>query len=776
MELFTKDAKLRKGLANARHELKAFGGFVKKTGANMVLGGAAIAMPFIMALPIFAQFSDKMSEVQAITGAVGADFALLNDTAKKLGSTTSFSASQVADGMKFLGMAGFETQEIIAGIPAVLNLARAGAIELGVAADIASDVGSAFGMAANEIGHLADVIAVTATSANTSVEMMGESFKYVAPVAKAAGQSLEETAAAIGLLGNSGIKASMAGTDLKNILIAFVKQKSVLEKFGVSATDAQGRMRPLLDVMRELGQATSGMSEAEKLSFFMETFGKISGKSALILAGLNSEVDVMRGKLADADGAAARMAKVMDDNLGGSFRALLSAMEGMAISLIEQVADPLRDIVDGMSFAASIASKWMQENQGLVRTIALVSAGLVAGGSVLFLFGGAALLASAALGGVSAMLTGLGAVMGFLLSPVTLVTAAVLAGAGALVYFSGVGGKAVKWISSQFTGLGENATKVFTAIRQAMAAGDYKKAAEILWLALNVAWISGINQLNAKVADWKAYFLEIWYGTIDQATKYFTDSWADLQNTWTTVTQFFGDAWDAVMNRVQRVWSTVGGRIVDGIDSVMDYIKAIHPAMKSVLPESGEFRFRAKQVTGVGLSSSEIDEATTKSVAKRIEDTEGRRREIENQRLGANQAVDEDAQLRRAGLEQAQANAQKKSDNELKAAQVALAQAMRETSSQISDSADKVQNGETKTVQAAKTASAPGGAFDEAKQSTSSSGGNSGDLRTKEGMDTLARLINMNGGDSVQDDQLATLKRILTAVSNGQQIKVVRSG
>ncbi|QDV53696.1 phage tail tape measure protein [Gimesia fumaroli] len=753
MDLYTKDAKMRKGLANARRHLKAFGGFVKKTGANMVLGGAAIALPFIMALPIFAQFSDKMSEVQAITGATGAEFVLLNDTAKQLGSTTSFSASQVADGMKFLGMAGFETKEIIAGIPAVLNLARAGALELGVAADIASDVGSAFGMAADEIGHLADVIATTATSANTSVEMMGESFKFVAPVAKAAGQSLEETAAAIGLLGNSGIKASMAGTDLKNILIAFVKQKSALSKFGVSAADAQGRIRPLLDVMRELGQATNGLSESEKLAFFMETFGKISGKSALILAGLNSEVDTMRGKLANADGAAARMAKVMDDNLGGSFRGLLSAMEGMAISLIEQVSDPLRDVIGWITVASSATSKWMQENQGLVRTVALLSAGLIIGGSALFLIGGAALLAGAAIGGLSALITGLGAVAGVVVSPVVLISAALVGAVGKLLYFTGIGGKAINWIQNQFSGLGETVGNVFGAIKRAMAAGDYKKAAEILWLGIGVAWLTGSTQIMGYVDSWKHSFLDVWYSTNDAASKYFIDMWADVKGAWEGFTRFIGDTWDI----------TIGG-MKKSVAALQEFL-AIQQIELKYGDDPSKQLIKNAAIAGVKTASSIANQRTQSeqeaAIADRTNQYKAAVKNIEDTRTGAKTEIDEAAQRRDDAREKKLIQDRVKANAELLAATQALNDAMQE---------EETTNAETKTEQAAKAALAPGGAIDSAKQSIS--GGN-GDLKTQEGMEAIARLINMSGEGSSEEEQLKEL-RLIKAALLGQKLKVAR--
>ncbi len=268
VELGVSNAKLVRGLRSAERKLKAFGSSVRGIGSKLVGLGSLLASPLAASVKIFAGFADKMAEVRAVTAASTDQFAKLEATAKDLGATTSFTASQVSEAMKFLGMAGFNTEGILAGIPAVLNLARSGAIDLGIAADIASDVGSAFGMAADQIGHIADVLAQTSSSANTNIQMMGESLKYAGSIAKAAGQSLEDTAAAIGALGNSGIKASSAGTDLALILKKIGGEaRGALSKLGVQSVDAEGNIRSVLDVMKDLGQATSAMSDSQRLQF-----------------------------------------------------------------------------------------------------------------------------------------------------------------------------------------------------------------------------------------------------------------------------------------------------------------------------------------------------------------------------------------------------------------------------------------------------------------------------------------------------------------------------
>lgn len=772
MEIFTKDSALRKGLKNAREQLKSFGAFSRKMGMGLAVSGMALMAPVVAAIPIYASFADQMSAVRAVTQANEEDFAALNQVAKDLGSSTSFSASQVAEGMKYLGMAGFETKEIIAGIPEVLNLARAGALELGVAADIASDVSSAFSLAAGDIGRVSDVIAKTATSANTTVEMMGETFKYVAPVAYAAGQSLEEMSAAIGLLGNNMVKASTAGTDMKEILATLAADQKKINELGVAVSDSAGNIRPVLDIMQDLGRATQDMRPDERLAKFMDIFGKRAGKSALILSRLNVGVDKMRGKMQDAAGAAAAMAEVMDDNLGGSWRMFMSAVEGVAIAIVEDMETPLRDILSVLSKLTAGATKWIAANKGIVGTVALVASGLIAAGGAFLAVGLSATLASLAIGGFVSVLSAAGTVLGILTSPFVLITAAVLGGAAALLYYSGIGGKMVSYLKEQFSGLGDIAGDVFTGIKDAMLAGDFERAGNILWKTLELVYLTGMNAINTKLSEWKTFFLNIWYGAIDQASNYFTDAWSGLQTTWTGITQFFGDAWDIVMNRIQKIWSQVGGRIIDGIDGIMDYVKLIHPSLKSILPESGQFRFEAKQATGVGMSSEEIDQATSNSIANRAQAARDQRNQIEQSRQGARGSINDMSQQRQSDRERKLEQSQKKASDAMTQTQAELRQLLQQTNQQAAQEKETRQEKAASAAAAASAALAPGGAVAKAGQSVSGSG----NLKTKEGLETLAKLINMSGEDSVQNDQLTTLKRIYSAIQNGQQVKVVRSG
>jgi TP901 family phage tail tape measure protein len=430
--------KFKSDLARSGARLKKFGQTAKSVGKNLLAMGTAAAVPLALSAKTFAEFDDKMRAVKAITGSTTEDFAKLTAEAKRLGATTRFSASEAAEGMRFLGMAGFNTEQIMKGLPAVLDLAAAGAVELGMAADIVSDVGSAFGLTADEAGRVSDVIAQTASSANTSIEMMGESFKYVAPIAKAAGQTLEETSAAIGLLGNSGIKASSAGTQLTEIMSSMGgKSAKALEKMGIATKNADGSSRRLLDVMTELGAATRGMDPLDRLNTMMDLFGKRGGRAAIVLADAGRATDQMRVKMDTANGRAKAMADTMEGGIGGAFRQMKAAVEGAGIAMGKALV-PMLLLVTELTKKVAL---WFEENAGVAKILVVVSAGLLATGAVLVTFGSLLTIAGAAATAFSTAMAVMGGVVAFLMSPIGLLIALIATLTAGLLYFSNAGKK-----------------------------------------------------------------------------------------------------------------------------------------------------------------------------------------------------------------------------------------------------------------------------------------------------------------------------------------------
>lgn len=375
-------------------------------------------------------FSASMSNVQAISGATGDEIAMLEQKARDLGATTVFSASDVADGFGYMAMAGWDTQQMMDGIAGVLDLAASSGEDLATTSDIVTDALTAFGMGAEDAGRLADVMAAASSNANTNVSMLGESFKYVAPVAGALGYSAEDTAVALGLMANSGIKASQGGTALRTMLTNMAKPTDdmayAMEQLGVSLSDDEGNMYSLREVMdqlrsgfgdlmiseeefneeqRLLQQALDdgaisqkeydeqlnalverayGAEGAEKARYAAMLSGKegMSGMLAIVNA---SEQDY--GKLTAAietsSGAAEQMAGVMNDNLGGDIKEMNSALEEFKLKIFDSIQQPMRDIVQFITGsvvpAATQTLQFIQQHSTAIGVLAGIIALIVTG-------------------------------------------------------------------------------------------------------------------------------------------------------------------------------------------------------------------------------------------------------------------------------------------------------------------------------------------------------------------------------------------------------------
>ncbi|WP_419787211.1 phage tail tape measure protein [Pseudodesulfovibrio sp.] len=285
-----------------------------------------------------ADFEAAMSNVGAVSRATPGEMRELSDAARELGATTAWSAMQVAEGEKYLAMAGFSVAENVAALPAVLNMASAGATDLGRAADISSDILSAFNLQAAQMPRVADTLTAAFTSSNTSLELLGETMKYVAPVAEKAGVSLEETAAMAGLLGNVGIKGSQAGTALRAMLNGLAAPSSEAAKsmaaLGIVTEDATGNLRSPIAILADMAKATENMGSAQKMAFTKVVFGTEAMSGALALfdkAGAGGITDY--AKQLTTAGTAAEIAARQNDNLAGDNKALGSAFESLQITI-----------------------------------------------------------------------------------------------------------------------------------------------------------------------------------------------------------------------------------------------------------------------------------------------------------------------------------------------------------------------------------------------------------------------------------------------------------
>lgn len=335
---------------------------------GLAAAGTALVGVSGYALKVGSDFEAAMSRVAGISGATGKDLERLEETAKELGSTTKFSATEAAEAMENLASAGFTTNEIIDATPGLMDLAAAAGEDLASSADIAASTLRGFGLEASEAGHVADVLAENANRTNAAVADTGEAMKYVAPVAKAMGISMEETAAAIGLLSNAGIKGSQAGTTLRGALTRLVKptedMEGVMEELGITFFDNEGKMKSLTEIIDILQDSTKDLTDEQKNNALAVLFGQeaLSGMLALINEGPDA-LDELTTAYENCDGAAADTAKTMNDNLKGSLDELESAMEGAGITAYKKFEKPIRKAVQGATEEISDLDKAMSSGK-----------------------------------------------------------------------------------------------------------------------------------------------------------------------------------------------------------------------------------------------------------------------------------------------------------------------------------------------------------------------------------------------------------------------------
>ncbi len=296
-------------------------------------------------------FDSAMSQVGAVSGATEEELARLTEKAKEMGSTTKFTASEAADAFNYMAMAGWKTEEMISGIDGILNLAAASGSDLATTSDIVTDALTAMGYAAKDAGRLADVMAAASSNANTNVEMMGQTFQYAAPIVGALGYSMEDTAVAIGLMANAGIKGEKAGTALRSILTRLSAPPKecadAMTALGVSLTDSKGKMKSLDTVMIDLRKAFNGLSETEQTAYAKHIAGQeaMSGLLAVVNAA-PADFEKLTKAVEKSEGAASKMADTMLDNLGGDMTILKSQIEGVQLTLYKKFEPTLRKVIN----------------------------------------------------------------------------------------------------------------------------------------------------------------------------------------------------------------------------------------------------------------------------------------------------------------------------------------------------------------------------------------------------------------------------------------------
>lgn len=383
IKIMSDNSGLEKNLSRTQKKLKEFADKASNLG-NALLKLAPIGLAIGHMTKTFQEFDDRMRMVKAVTGATAKQFDLLTAKAKKLGRETRFTAPQVADGMISLGRMGFSTKEIDNAIKPVMDLSTATGTELATASEIAANNMRVFDMRASEMNETADLLSVTANGSAQNLVDLGEALKMAGPHAKNAGADLKETCAALGILANMGIRGSLAGTALGKSYkrLADPAVQDYLVQFGIRTVDAAGNLRRMRDILVEVGEVMRSMPSAQRITFAEKIFDARGSLGGGILSGNMGNYDEFLKKLDNASGEAARIAREMEDGIGGSYRSMMSAVEGVGIAVGTALNGPLSGLMNCITGFLRWTSKIIQNNKVLVTTFAAVVGGGLAFGAV----------------------------------------------------------------------------------------------------------------------------------------------------------------------------------------------------------------------------------------------------------------------------------------------------------------------------------------------------------------------------------------------------------
>ena len=549
-------------IAATGEKLKGIGDNISSVGQKFLPVTAAVTGLGAAAVKTAADFDTAMSQVAAVSGATGSDLDALRDKAREMGSKTKFSASEAAEAMNYMAMAGWKTEDMLSGIEGIMNLAAASGEDLATTSDIVTDALTAFGLTAADSGHFADILAAASSNANTNVSMMGETFKYCAPIAGALGFSAEDTAEAIGLMANAGIKSTQAGTALRTIMNNLAGEVKIcgsnIGEVTVATTNADGSMRNLSDILADCRSAFSGLTESEKAAAAESLVGKnaMSGFLALMNAG-EADITKLSNAIASCDGTAEDMAATMQDNLAGQLTILKSALEELAISFGELLMPALRTIVGWIQNFVNWLNGMDEGTKKVIVTVALLAAAigpvLIVVGKVISAVGTIMTIVPKIAGVINTVKTAFAALNATMLAnPIFLIIAAITALVAAFIYLWNTNeGFRQFWID-----LWENVKEVAIAVWNAIVE------------FFTAAWNAIVQTATAIWTALKDFFAGLWEGikqvfttAVTAVSTFLANAWAGIQNTVTTVFNaiktFFTNAWNGIKNTVTSVVNSI---------------------------------------------------------------------------------------------------------------------------------------------------------------------------------------------------------------------------
>lgn len=587
-------SKFQRGLQSALSELKVFNDKSATAGqqwtalgtAMTTVGGSltkGLTVPLIgagtAAVAVGNSFEAQMDRVQGTLQATDAEMEGLRDQAIQLGADTAFSASEAAEGMENLASAGFTAEEIMAAMPGLLDLAAASGASLGDASAYAATTLNAFQLEASEAGHVADVYALAAARTNAQTEDMGEAMKYIAPVANSMGQSLESTAAAIGIMSNAGIMGSQAGTTLRAALSRMAKPTDVMiekmDQLGITFYDSEGNMKGYSQIISELQTSFAGLTKEEQDNALVTLFGQeaLSGMQALIQAG-PEQLDELTAALENSDGAAADMAETMMGNTKGAIEQMMGAFESAAIVIQEKFAPFITQVANKIG---DLVTKFSQLDDATLTLIVQIAAVVAAIGPALLIFGNIA----KAIGTVTTVITKLGGLAGIVSSFGSVVSGVFTALTGPIgIAIAIVAALFIAW-QTDFNGMRDTVSSVFTSI-QSIISSAITIVQSIVSIALGLitaAWQSNFANIQGIVT---AVF-NIIQTTIQNVlaviqsvfaiwAAVFTGNW---QGVWQGVQDLFVNFWTTILTLLANFLNLIIQAILGIVGGVYDAIMAV---------------------------------------------------------------------------------------------------------------------------------------------------------------------------------------------------------
>ena len=615
-------------IAATGEQLKDVGGNIESAGKKMLPVTATVTALGTASVKMAADFEAAMSKVAAVSGASASEMEALTAKAREMGSKTKFSASEAAEAMNYMAMAGWKTEDMLSGIEGVMNLAAASGEDLATTSDIVTDALTAFGLTAQDSGHFADVLAAASSNANTNVSMMGETFKYCAPIAGSLGFSVEDTAEAIGLMANAGIKSTQAGTSLRTIMANLSGEVKIcganIGEVTIATSNADGTMRDLSDILADCRVAFSGLSESEKAAAAESLVGKnaMSGFLALMNAG-EGDINKLSGAIDNCDGAAQNMADTMNDNLEGQLTILKSALEELAISFGQLLIPALREVVQWLQGFIGFLNSLPEGVKKTIMVIALVAAAL---GPVLIIIGkvisaiGTIMTIVPKVAGVINVVKGAFAALNatMLANPIVLIIAAIAALVAAFIYlWNNCEGFRQFWIN-----LWENVKQIavavweglktfFAAAWQAISTtaqtiwNGIRNFFSVLWEGIKTIFTTVLNVIKTIVTTYfnvyKTIITTVFNAirtvitTILNAIKtVITTVWNTIKNVFTTVLNTIksvvSGAFNAMWTGIKNTISGIVNTIKTGFNNAVGFIKSL---------ASSAFRWGADIVEGI---------------------------------------------------------------------------------------------------------------------------------------------------------------------------------